>query len=83
MQLSLLPCPSGWLDVDALLQVDCCRRILHLHEEPQRHRCPGQELYRWPLVADTARKVLAMRYSLLPYLYTVFYHVSFSAQATE
>merc|ERR1719197_2197487 len=35
-----------------------------------------QELYRWPQVAQISRQVLAIRYSLLPYYYTLFYQSS-------
>lgn len=33
----------------------------------------GQEYYQWKSVADLARRCFALRYSLLPYWYTLFY----------
>ena len=33
-----------------------------------------QEAYRWSSVAEATRKVMNIRYSLLPYMYTLFYH---------
>lgn len=36
-----------------------------------------QEAYRWAAVAEATRTVMHIRYSLLPYMYTLFYQVSF------
>ncbi|CAN9381530.1 unnamed protein product [Alternaria alternata] len=34
----------------------------------------GQEAYRWSSVAESARRAMAVRYSLFGYMYTLFYH---------
>ncbi|RPA92293.1 hypothetical protein L873DRAFT_1710738 [Choiromyces venosus 120613-1] len=33
-----------------------------------------QEAYRWTAVADASRTAMAIRYALLPYMYTLFHH---------
>jgi len=37
---------------------------------------PSQEAYVWPAVATTSRTTLLIRYSLLPYIYTLFYQAN-------
>jgi len=34
----------------------------------------SQEAYRWAAVADSTRTAMAIRYTLLPYMYTLFHH---------
>ncbi|KAF2677493.1 glycoside hydrolase family 31 protein [Lentithecium fluviatile CBS 122367] len=34
----------------------------------------GQEAYRWSSVAESARRAMAVRYSMLTYMYTLFYY---------
>ncbi|KAG0138307.1 glycosyl hydrolases family 31-domain-containing protein [Tuber indicum] len=34
----------------------------------------SQEAYRWAAVADASRTAMAIRYTLLPYMYTLFHH---------
>lgn len=36
----------------------------------------SQELYRWPQVATISRQVLGIRYSILSYYYTLFFHAA-------
>ncbi|KAL8243908.1 hypothetical protein R6Q59_010166 [Mikania micrantha] len=35
-----------------------------------------QEAYRWAIVAESTRKIMNIRYSLLPYTYTLFYRAN-------
>jgi len=42
----------------------------------------SQELYQWPLVAEISRTVLSIRYSILPYYYTLFYMAHVGSGAT-
>jgi alpha-glucosidase len=36
----------------------------------------AQEAYRWSTTAEATRRIMDVRYSLLPYTYTLFYHAS-------
>ena len=40
-----------------------------------------QELYLWPSVTQAAKAALGVRYRMLPYLYTQFYHASIQGSA--
>lgn len=43
----------------------------------------SKEPYLWKSVADVSRKVLSIRYSLLPYYYTLFYKASSPADTSS
>lgn len=40
----------------------------------------GQEAYHWSSVAEASRRAMSVRYSLLTYMYTLFYHAHTSGE---
>jgi alpha-glucosidase len=40
----------------------------------------SQEAYRWSSVIDASKSAMSIRYQLLPYIYTLFYHAHIHAE---
>lgn len=56
-----------------MLKLDAAERFLPFLPQTQRHRLNRAKVYVWSSVADATVTVMQIRYSLLPYFYTLFH----------
>ena len=60
-----------------LRNLNCCSIMSKLQSFYRNHYSAGkrpQEAYVWPTVAEASRRAIRIRYSLLTYIYTLYYH---------
>jgi len=89
MNMALYGIPMVGSDICGFLgspTEELCARWIEVgafHPFSRNHNSIGeapQELYRWDSVAEASRNALGMRYQLLPFMYTSFYHAQRDAE---